>query len=168
MNTYKFFVVFVVQFVTLEGFITACVDEWPILRRRKELFIAAVCFISFLIGLPTVTQVKCLFLRRNLFDYLFLIQGGMYVFKILDYYSASGWCLLVLLFFECISVSWFYGANRFYEDIRSMIGYHPGRFWKWCWIVFTPLLCTVSKRKLKLNIDLFQSKFSFYIEYCNI
>jgi solute carrier family 6 GABA transporter-like protein 1 len=88
----------------------------------------------------------------------------MYIFKILDYYSASGWCLLVLLFFECISVSWFYGANRFYEDIRSMIGYHPGRFWKWCWIVLTPLLCTVSKRKLKSNICLC----NFILEYCNI
>ncbi|UJR32612.1 hypothetical protein I4U23_020072 [Adineta vaga] len=111
------------QFVALEGFITACVDEWAVFRRHKEIFIAIVCAISYAIGLSTVTQ------------------GGMYVFKIFDYYSASGWCLLVVLFFECIGVAWFYGADRFYEDINDMIGYYPGRYWKWCWKVLTPLLC---------------------------
>ncbi|CAF0965451.1 unnamed protein product [Adineta ricciae] len=111
------------QFVALEGFITAFVDEWLVFRRHKKLFIAVYCAISYVIGLSTVTQ------------------GGMYVFKIFDYYSASGWCLLIVLFFECIGVSWFYGADRFYEDINKMIGYYPNQFWKWCWKVLTPLLC---------------------------
>lgn len=70
----------------------------------------------------------------------------MYVFQILDSYAVSGFCLLFLIFFECVSISWAFGVDRFYDGIKEMIGYYPMRFWKFCWLYTCPFICVVSRR----------------------
>lgn len=111
------------QFCTMEGLITAVVDEFPhVLRRpgRKEVFIAVYCVVSFLIGITMVTQ------------------GGMYVLVIFEDYAASGMALLTLIFFECIAIGWGFGADRYFEAIKDMIGYYPFLWFKLCWTVLCP------------------------------
>uniref|UniRef100_A0A4W5Q8J2 Transporter n=1 Tax=Hucho hucho TaxID=62062 RepID=A0A4W5Q8J2_9TELE len=114
------------QFVEVEGQITSLVDLYPAALRtgyRREIFIAVMCCISYLLGLTMVTK------------------GGMYVFQLFDYYAASGVCLLWVAFFECIAVAWVYGADNFYDAIEDMIGYRPNLWMKWSWTFITPVLC---------------------------
>jgi len=40
--------------------------------------------------------------------YWFLLQGGMYVLQLMDYYSA-GFCVLVIAIIECFVINWIYG-----------------------------------------------------------
>lgn len=49
------------QFVGVEGFITAVVDVYPgylRLGKRREVFIAVVSLVSFIVGLTMVTDVS--------------------------------------------------------------------------------------------------------------
>uniref|UniRef100_A0AAY4F0D6 Transporter n=1 Tax=Denticeps clupeoides TaxID=299321 RepID=A0AAY4F0D6_9TELE len=68
---------------------------------------------------------------------LFLLQGGIYVLTLLDRYAA-GTSILFGVLIEAIGVSWFYGVDRFSEDIERMMGFKPGLYWRLCWKFVSP------------------------------
>jgi len=112
------------QFTMVESLITALYDEWPGLRSHQVVVVPLVCLVGFLLGLPI-----CL-------------QGGFYLFVLLDWYSGS-WSLLLLAVLEVLLVGWVYGAARLRTDIQAM-GIRAGRalswYWDLTWRLTTPLL----------------------------
>ncbi|XP_051985631.1 sodium- and chloride-dependent GABA transporter 2-like isoform X1 [Xyrauchen texanus] len=117
------------EFVGLEALMTAITDMNPtffLQGHRRKLFLLLICVGSFLIGLLMVTE------------------GGMYIFQLFDYYSCSGMTLLLFAIAQSICIGWFYGADRLYENVVDMIGYHPLPLMKYCWKYITPIVCTAT------------------------
>uniref|UniRef100_A0A8C5ENW8 Transporter n=1 Tax=Gouania willdenowi TaxID=441366 RepID=A0A8C5ENW8_GOUWI len=69
-------------------------------------------------------------------------QGGMYVFTLLDYFAA-GTSILFGVLIEAIGIAWFYGVDRFSDDIEEMIGHRPSRYWRLCWKFVSPCFLLV-------------------------
>lgn len=102
----------------MEGFITGLLDLLPAsyyFRFQREISVALCCVLCFVIDLSMVTDVSdtggapgCPSTVASALDPL-CPQGGMYVFQLFDYYSASGMTLLWQAFWECVVVAWVYG-----------------------------------------------------------
>lgn len=39
----------------------------------------------------------------------FVVQGGVYLFQLVDYYGANGACILFVSLFQCVAVGWAFG-----------------------------------------------------------
>ncbi|KAG8194818.1 hypothetical protein JTE90_017257 [Oedothorax gibbosus] len=113
------------QFCTVEALVSSLVDEFPKLMHRRKLFSLIMCVVLCLLGLPMVTE------------------GGMYIFKLMDTYAASGISLLFTVFFQTIAISWIYGIPRLSKNINTMLGFQPSWYLKIGWTVLVPLM-TVS------------------------
>ncbi|CAF1327089.1 unnamed protein product [Adineta ricciae] len=105
----------------LESIITGLCDEFPnLFGRHRSLFVLGVLAISYLGALPTCTY------------------GGDYIVTLMNEIAVAP-ALLLVVFVECIAVSWFYGVNRFSWDIKAMIGTRPSLFWRVIWYLVSPM-----------------------------
>ncbi|XP_063044243.1 sodium-dependent noradrenaline transporter [Engraulis encrasicolus] len=103
----------------MEAVITGLSDDFTFLKRNRKVFTFATAFGTFLVALLCVTN------------------GGIYIFTLLDNYAA-GTSILFAVLIEAIGVSWFYGVDRFSEDIERMMGFKPGLYWRLCWKFVSP------------------------------
>ncbi|XP_045494070.1 sodium- and chloride-dependent glycine transporter 1-like [Colias croceus] len=122
-----FFMLFVLglgcQFAGIEAINTAIVDQWPFLRKRYWMVTAFTCFSCFLLGLP-----MC-------------FSGGVYLFTILDWNTAS-WAILLIGIAESTAVSWSYGIKRAMKDLETMnmkFNKVLGFYWRAVWTVTIPV-----------------------------
>ncbi|KAK6633143.1 hypothetical protein RUM43_012887 [Polyplax serrata] len=108
----------------MECVITGLMDEFHNFfkgnKHSREIFTLCAVTVSFSIALVNVTP------------------GGIYTFHLFDTYAA-GISLLCSALFEAIAVSWFYGLERFGDDVEAMIGIRPGLYWRICWKFLSPL-----------------------------
>ncbi|KAM9327343.1 sodium- and chloride-dependent betaine transporter-like isoform 1-T2 [Pholidichthys leucotaenia] len=114
------------QFVCVESLATAITDMYPQqLRRRgaREILTLVIAVVCFLLGLPFITE------------------GGVLLFQLVDTFGPSGTSLLFIASVETVAIGWVYGADRFYDNIKDMIGFSPLPIWKYCWMFVTPLIC---------------------------
>uniref|UniRef100_A0A1A8HXW1 Transporter n=1 Tax=Nothobranchius kuhntae TaxID=321403 RepID=A0A1A8HXW1_NOTKU len=141
-------IVFFIMLVTLgldssmggmEAVITGLSDDYKILKRNRKIFTFIIAFGTFFICLLCVTN------------------GGMYVVTLLDKYAA-GTAILFAVLIEAIGVAWFYGVDRFSEDIERMMGFKPGLYWRLCWkfvspafLLFVVIASTLTSSGLKYN-----------------
>uniref|UniRef100_A0A1B0B2E7 Transporter n=1 Tax=Glossina palpalis gambiensis TaxID=67801 RepID=A0A1B0B2E7_9MUSC len=109
----------------LEAMITALCDEYPrTIGRRRELFVLLLLAGIYLCALPTMTY------------------GGVFLVNFLNVYG-PGLAILFVVFVEAAGVFWFYGVQRFSDDVESMLGKRPGLFWRICWTYISPLFLLV-------------------------
>jgi SNF family Na+-dependent transporter len=105
----------------LEAIYTALADEFPLIKKYRKSFMGLIHLLLLLGSLPTVTN------------------GGMYLVTFLDTFSTSP-ALMLIVFFEAVSVTWFYGLDKFCDNIHQMFQVKPHLFWKICWKYVSPLI----------------------------
>ncbi|XP_075883352.1 sodium-dependent neutral amino acid transporter B(0)AT2 isoform X2 [Nelusetta ayraudi] len=130
------------MFGTIEGILTPLVDTFKV---RKELLTVGCCVLAFSIGL------------------LFVQRSGNYFVTMFDDYSAT-LPLLIVVILENVAIAWFYGIDKFFEDLKDMLGFTPYRFYYYMWKFITPILLLVLLGSSFIQLIMTPPSYSAWIE----
>jgi len=103
-----------------EAIITGLGDEYPWIKKNRELFV--LLLFSFYMAIAMFMCTK----------------GGMLIMEWLIVYGTT-WGLLIAVFCETMVISFCYGIDRFSADIHRMLGFAPGWYWRVCWTIGAPI-----------------------------
>jgi len=94
------------------------------LKRHSVLFLVACTAVLFLLGLPMVTKAGI--------QWLHLYDNSLCIFSV-----------KVFALLETLGISYFYGIDKFIDDIEDMLKMDLPlkRWWKLLWMFVTPLFC---------------------------
>ncbi|KAI3409917.1 transporter [Globodera pallida] len=118
------FVVFNSELFIVETIVSSICDQFPErLRRNHRHVLTFTLFTFFLLGLPLCTA------------------AGIYWIILFEHFSAT-WPLIIIGFFEVMTVCWIYGVDNFLDNIKWMIGFYPPVYllWKIFWKFFCPII----------------------------
>ncbi len=94
-------------FSLVEAFVAGVEDY---IKIKRETFIAIVCFIAFILGIPFATK------------------GGLYYLDVIDHYLTSFGLIFVGLL-ESILVGWVLGSNKVREFANLTSDFKIGKWW---------------------------------------
>uniref|UniRef100_A0A3Q3QRC6 Transporter n=1 Tax=Monopterus albus TaxID=43700 RepID=A0A3Q3QRC6_MONAL len=130
------------MFGTIEGILTPLIDTFKV---RKEFLTVGCCVLAFSIGL------------------LFVQRSGNYFVAMFDDYSAT-LPLLIVVILENVAIAWFYGIDKFFEDLKDMLGFTPYRFYYYMWKYITPILLLVLMCSSFIQLIMTPPSYSAWIE----
>ncbi|MFT7799693.1 sodium-dependent neutral amino acid transporter B(0)AT2 [Arapaima gigas] len=130
------------MFGTIEGIITPIVDTFKV---RKETLTVGCCLLAFSIGL------------------IFVQHSGNYFVAMFDDYSAT-LPLLIVVVLENIAVAWVYGIDKFFEDLKDMLGFSPYRFYYYMWKYITPCVLLALLAASAIQLGMTPPSYSAWIE----
>lgn len=130
------------MFGTIEGILTPLIDTFKV---RKEFLTVGCCLLAFSIGL------------------LFVQRSGNYFVAMFDDYSAT-LPLLIVVVLENVAIAWVYGIDKFFEDLKDMLGFTPYRFYYYMWKFITPILLLVLLCSSFIQLIMTPPSYSAWIE----